>query len=93
MDYRTNCPRCLSLTFHPDLSPRPFTDLSPTFLDRICSIDPPGCTDIDDALHCRTLPNGNFQVRRPPSALICCHSTGDGDIYMHHQSKPCGFCI
>lgn len=28
----------------------------------ICSIDPPGCTDIDDALHCRPLPNGNFEV-------------------------------
>lgn len=29
---------------------------------RICSIDPPGCTDIDDALHCRALPNGNYEV-------------------------------
>lgn len=29
---------------------------------RICSIDPPGCTDIDDALHCRSLSNGNFEV-------------------------------
>nr|XP_003705753.1 PREDICTED: exosome complex exonuclease RRP44 [Megachile rotundata] len=28
----------------------------------ICSVDPPGCTDIDDALHCRKLPNGNFEV-------------------------------
>lgn len=28
----------------------------------ICSIDPPGCTDIDDALHCKQLPNGNYQV-------------------------------
>ncbi|TPX67862.1 hypothetical protein SpCBS45565_g03463 [Spizellomyces sp. 'palustris'] len=28
----------------------------------VCSIDPPGCTDIDDALHCRSLPNGNFEV-------------------------------
>ncbi len=28
----------------------------------ICSVDPPGCTDIDDALHCRTLENGNFEV-------------------------------
>ncbi|KAL6261144.1 hypothetical protein P5V15_008672 [Pogonomyrmex californicus] len=31
------------------------------YLD-ICSVDPPGCTDIDDALHCRSLPNGNFEV-------------------------------
>jgi exoribonuclease R len=28
----------------------------------ICSIDPPGCTDIDDALSVRTLPNGNVEV-------------------------------
>ncbi|XP_065668726.1 exosome complex exonuclease RRP44 isoform X2 [Hydra vulgaris] len=27
----------------------------------ICSIDPPGCTDIDDALHWRPLENGNFE--------------------------------
>jgi len=27
----------------------------------ICSIDPPGCTDIDDALHWRRLDNGNFE--------------------------------
>lgn len=28
----------------------------------ICSIDPPGCVDIDDALHARKLPNGNWEV-------------------------------
>lgn len=28
----------------------------------ICSIDPVGCQDIDDALHAMPLPNGNFQV-------------------------------
>lgn len=28
----------------------------------VCSIDPPGCQDIDDALHARRLPNGNFEV-------------------------------
>ncbi|GAB7350860.1 hypothetical protein MBLNU459_g1386t1 [Dothideomycetes sp. NU459] len=28
----------------------------------ICSIDPPGCVDIDDALHARKLPNGNFEI-------------------------------
>lgn len=28
----------------------------------ICSVDPPGCTDIDDALHCRDLPDGNLEV-------------------------------
>ena len=28
----------------------------------MCSVDPPGCTDIDDALHCRELENGNLEV-------------------------------
>ncbi|GAO49346.1 RNB-domain-containing protein [Saitoella complicata NRRL Y-17804] len=28
----------------------------------VCSIDPPGCQDIDDALHAKLLPNGNYQV-------------------------------
>src|SRR5690606_34779953 len=28
----------------------------------ICSIDPVGCQDIDDALHSRPLPNGNFEA-------------------------------
>jgi exosome complex exonuclease DIS3/RRP44 len=28
----------------------------------VCSIDPPGCQDIDDALHARPLRNGNFEV-------------------------------
>ena len=28
----------------------------------VCSIDPPGCKDIDDALSCESLPNGNFRV-------------------------------
>lgn len=35
---------------------RDFRDLD------ICSIDPPGCTDIDDALHARQLDNGNWEV-------------------------------
>lgn len=28
----------------------------------ICSIDPPGCQDIDDALHAKQLPNGNIEA-------------------------------
>ena len=28
----------------------------------ICSVDPPGCTDIDDALHARPLNNGHYEV-------------------------------
>jgi len=35
-------------------------DLRETAL--VCSVDPPGCVDIDDALHVRTLSNGNFEV-------------------------------
>ncbi|WOL07345.1 exosome complex exonuclease [Canna indica] len=29
---------------------------------RVFSVDPPGCKDIDDALHCKPLGNGNFEV-------------------------------
>jgi exosome complex exonuclease DIS3/RRP44 len=29
---------------------------------KVYSIDPPGCKDIDDALHIHPLPNGNFEV-------------------------------
>ncbi|XP_031495106.1 exosome complex exonuclease RRP44 homolog A [Nymphaea colorata] len=29
---------------------------------RVFSVDPPGCKDIDDALHCTSLPNGNYEV-------------------------------
>ncbi|KAG7660711.1 DIS3 [[Candida] subhashii] len=28
----------------------------------VCSIDPPSCVDIDDALHAMKLPNGNYEV-------------------------------
>lgn len=28
----------------------------------VCSVDPPGCRDIDDALHARELPNGNWEL-------------------------------
>lgn len=28
----------------------------------ICSVDPPGCKDIDDALHIRKLPSGNYEL-------------------------------
>ena len=28
----------------------------------ICSVDPIGCKDIDDALHCKVLQNGNYEV-------------------------------
>jgi exosome complex exonuclease DIS3/RRP44 len=32
-----------------------------TYLD-ICSVDPPGCTDIDDALHFRQISKGLYEV-------------------------------
>ena len=42
------------------------TDNSPGRVDLrhipVLSIDPPGCKDIDDALHCIVLPNGNYQI-------------------------------
>lgn len=28
----------------------------------ICSVDPPGCTDIDDALHCRQIDGGLYEI-------------------------------
>ncbi|CAG2110448.1 unnamed protein product [Medioppia subpectinata] len=30
--------------------------------EAICSVDPPGCTDIDDALHCKDIGNGLFEI-------------------------------
>ena len=30
--------------------------------DSFVQVDPPGCTDIDDALHCRALADGTFEV-------------------------------
>lgn len=29
---------------------------------RVCSVDPPGCKDIDDAVSCERMANGNFRV-------------------------------
>ncbi|KAH9977177.1 hypothetical protein BGW80DRAFT_1443481 [Lactifluus volemus] len=47
----------------------PKSDDNPNWRDRedlrhlnICSIDPPGCQDIDDALHARRLKNGNIEA-------------------------------
>ncbi|KAK6052730.1 RNB-like protein [Cooperia oncophora] len=50
---------CLpSEDWQPDLQP-PRVDLRHL---TICSVDPLGCTDIDDALHCRPLDNGLLEV-------------------------------
>ncbi|KAF3058959.1 Exosome complex exonuclease dis3 [Daldinia childiae] len=58
---------CLPKEGHDWIVP-PSTD-DPGWKDRedlrgllICSIDPVGCQDIDDALHARPIPNGNFEV-------------------------------
>ena len=58
---------CLPKEGHDWIVP-PSTD-NPGWKDRrdlrgleICSIDPIGCQDIDDALHARPLPNGNYEV-------------------------------
>jgi exoribonuclease R len=37
-------------------------DLRQSHRDAVCSIDPIGCEDIDDALSCRTLANGNVEI-------------------------------
>eukprot|EP00126_Sphaerothecum_destruens_P011113 Sdes_comp20858_c0_seq9m17701 len=45
-----------SLTEHDLSSRKDFRSLT------VCSVDPPGCTDIDDALHCVQLSDGTYQV-------------------------------
>lgn len=44
----------------------------------VLSIDPPGCKDIDDALHARQLENGNLEVNL--SAILSVH----GHLYRPH---------
>ena len=55
----------------------PKSDTSKTWKGRedlrdliICSIDPPGCQDIDDALHARQLANGNIEAGVRESMLV-----------------------
>lgn len=51
-----DCLPTLPWTPEPDEKRRDLRNLD------ICSIDPPRCQDIDDALHARQLPNGNIEV-------------------------------
>ena len=50
----------------------------------VCSVDPPGCTDIDDALHVVTLEEGRrYQVGvrtwpAPAAAMVHAHARGGG---------------
>jgi exosome complex exonuclease DIS3/RRP44 len=49
-------PWCVSESDLADPNRKDFRDLP------ICSVDPPGCKDIDDALHLRKLPSGHFEL-------------------------------
>jgi len=49
-------PKPANLSDHPS-----WRDREDLRTETICSIDPPGCQDIDDALHAKMLPNGNIQ--------------------------------
>lgn len=46
----------------------------------VLSIDPPGCKDIDDALHARSLDNGNLEVQVMHSFTIL-YFTATADLY------------
>uniref|UniRef100_S4R8Y7 RNB domain-containing protein n=1 Tax=Petromyzon marinus TaxID=7757 RepID=S4R8Y7_PETMA len=68
----------------------------------ICSVDPPGCTDIDDALHCKPLDNGNAEVGvhiadvsyfiRPGNALDEEASLRGTTVYLCKKVR-CGFLL
>ncbi|KAJ1024369.1 hypothetical protein NDA18_004538 [Ustilago nuda] len=45
-----------------DMTHRAWKDRIDMREEMICSIDPPGCQDIDDALHAKQLPNGNIEA-------------------------------
>lgn len=53
----------------------------------ICSVDPPGCTDIDDALHCRKLENGHLEVSHWKSRNSC--GKVDEIAYLGVDMQPC----
>jgi exosome complex exonuclease DIS3/RRP44 len=54
----------------------------------ICSIDPPGCQDIDDALHARRLANGNIEVGVRRSNFIYSVSCGNLPLYRGESNRP-----
>ncbi len=66
----------------------------------ICSVDPPGCTDIDDALHVRPLDNGNYEIGvhiadvshflRPGTALDVEASKRGTTVYLANRRSACG---
>lgn len=44
----------------------------------VCSVDPPGCKDIDDALSLEVLENGNYRVRKRASKYKANGGGGEG---------------
>lgn len=52
----------------------------------VLSIDPPGCKDIDDALHARPLENGNLEVS-PPQRGDECHRGLGRSVLTAHQNR------
>ena len=69
----------------------PKSTTSPEWRDRvdlrdliICSIDPPNCQDIDDALHARPLPNGNIEAGVRESNLMLLY----GAVLNYKQISP-----
>ena len=53
----------------------------------ICSVDPPGCTDIDDALHCKPLPNGNFEVHTMDFTTVIEYRCNTFPVWCLHLGK------
>lgn len=50
----------------------------------VCSVDPPGCKDIDDALHVRKLPDGNYELGE--GAVYVC---GRGRCHGKQAARAC----
>lgn len=59
--------------------------------DVVCSVDPPGCKDIDDALSCKKLPNGNYEARelllRPIRAMHIVDTFRVSSSSLHKKSE------
>ena len=66
-----------------DLSSSQREDLRPL---RCFSVDPPGCRDIDDALHCTPLANGNFHVGVRIPTLPPSHPPMPAHLQLHARA-------
>jgi len=56
-----DCRNAFSWQIPPEALTSDRLDLRSSHADCVCSIDPIGCEDIDDALSIKILPNGNVQ--------------------------------